>query len=720
MTAIGVAAVIEVYRIWYYHGTTHYDEPPIIPVGDRGGIQYNFRNISGRTLSSVECSITLRSPTGLTVGTSGGPYEMEPDKTRALSLKWTVDEIGVWTATCWIKVEGEIVWAMDEEPIAYVTGEGIPEGDIDTWRLWDWESESWVRPSPTLVPKGEDIGIMGKGYNSSDSTLEMRMDTKMYPPGGGSSLITGDIKVVPPNLLPDEYPEWERIWQPTEAGDWYADLILYARTYGGATMVEIDRRESIAVAHVVEAAPPGYEGTITEKLLRYDSNEAPIPVSDIPAGVYEGLVIIRGRNDTSVNQKMGVHWIVKDPDGVVVDSYTRWENFWTGPGLEQAFINQGGAFALNKEGDYTLEVQLLMNPDDPVTVDSYDGVLCRVSAEEFKGTITTKLLDYDESRKAIPVSDVPTFASGSLLIWGRNDTNTTRQMGISWKVRDPDGVVVDSYEAWEMWPYCPPGDEHGFVGNRFPIDKEGIYTVEIDLLMNYSDPVVVDSYIGTLCSTTGEIPPEYELIYENIYPFAYIYSGEVEVTTATFRTDPFTPAGWLGNMFASKLEEEVRTRGGRTLEVKVYVDVSPLLWKDFRIEVIATPLEGVGTATVAALPLWAMVLIAALAASAVMVTATILINTIIKAFKSYPALEDVKPGWSKETLILTIQDSEEYWERTSTPIATLEGMSEGELRYLLDEIAEEEVPTAGIPWWVWPVGAGVVGVAVIAIIGARR
>ena len=467
--------------------------------------------------------------------------------------------------------------------------------------------------------------------------------------------------------------------------------------------------------------PIEYAGSIAKKTLRYDSKEAPIPVSDIPAGIYEGLVIIRGRNDTSVNQKIGVHWIVKDPDGLVVPSgeYTRWENTWTGPGLEQAFIDQFGAFALDKEGDYTLEVQLLMNPDNPTTVDSYDGVLCRVSAQEYKGAITTKLLDYDESRVAIPASDVP-ISSGSVLIWGRNDTSTTQQMGISWKVRDPDGAIVDSYDAWEMWPYCPPGDEHGFVGNRFDIDKEGVYTLEVDLLMNYGDPVIVDSYIGTLCSTTGAIPPEYELIYENIYPFAYIYSGEVKITTATFRTDPFTPAGWLGEIFANKLEEEARAEGRRVIEVKVYVDVTPLLWKDFRIEV-SEAYTAVAIPYTVGSPGWPAIIIAALLIIGIIVAATILVKTISKAFKAYPGLEDMKPAWSKETLIMTIQDSEEYWERPPTPESTLQAMSEAELRDSLDQIAEEEVPPKKPSIWPWVAAGAVVSVAIVAVVkGAVR
>ncbi|GAI65718.1 unnamed protein product, partial [marine sediment metagenome] len=158
-------------------------------------------------------------------------------------------------------------------------------------------------------------------------------------------------------------------------------------------------------------------------------------------------------------------------------------------------------------------------------------------------------------------ASVPIGVSAAVLIGGTNDMTTTQQMGARWEVKDPDGVVVDSYEDWEIWPYTGPGAEHGFVGNRFDLNKLGTYTVKADLLMNPDDPVTVDSYDGDLCVVTTEIPPEYELIQHTIYPFAYIYDGDVEVTTVTFKTDPFTPAAWIGDKFASKLEEEVRARG---------------------------------------------------------------------------------------------------------------------------------------------------------------
>ncbi|GAJ11420.1 unnamed protein product, partial [marine sediment metagenome] len=182
-------------------------------------------------------------------------------------------------------------------------------------------------------------------------------------------------------------------------------------------------------------------------------------------------------------------------------------------------------------------------------------------------------------------ASVPIGQSGLVHVWGRNDMSVPRHMGIHWVVKDPDGVVVEDYEDWVSVfgakIELDPGDDHEFIGGRFDLSKEGTYTIAVSLLMNPDSPVIVDSYEGDLCTTTLEVPPEFELIQHTIYPYAYIYDGDVEVTIATFKTDPFTPAAWMGDKFASKLEEEVRARGGRPIEVKVYVDTTPLFWTNF-------------------------------------------------------------------------------------------------------------------------------------------
>jgi len=106
----------------------------------------------------------------------------------------------------------------------------------------------------------------------------------------------------------------------------------------------------------------------------------------------------------ATTQCMGISWTVRDPDGYVVENYSDWE-FWpyTGPGVEHEF--KGDRFNINKLGNWTIIVNLHMNPDAPVVVDTYSGLLCVVEevVEEFAGTITKKEREYDSVRGNIPV-----------------------------------------------------------------------------------------------------------------------------------------------------------------------------------------------------------------------------------------------------------------------------------------------------------------------------
>ncbi|MBA7594270.1 hypothetical protein ES703_01209 [subsurface metagenome] len=122
--------------------------------------------------------------------------------------------------------------------------------------------------------------------------------------------------------------------------------------------------------------------------------------ASVPIGT-RGLVHVWGRNDMSIAQQMGIGWTVTDPDGVIVEEYGIWETWpYTGAGGEHEFI--GGRFDINKVGDYMIAIELRMNADSPVVVDSYVGLLCRVT-EEYAGTIIKKELEYDSVRGAIPV-----------------------------------------------------------------------------------------------------------------------------------------------------------------------------------------------------------------------------------------------------------------------------------------------------------------------------
>lgn len=154
------------------------------------------------------------------------------------------------------------------------------------------------------------------------------------------------------------------------------DTIIDAFTYypvGKEWIFDARKSKDVSLAEV----PEPYTGAISKKELEYDESRASIPAHDVPQGE-RGLVHIWGRNDMSTNQKMGIYWIVRDSDGVVVEEYSRWETFWTRPGKEQEFI--GDRFNLDKAGLYDIRCGLLMNPDNPLYVHTYYGDLCTVAA----------------------------------------------------------------------------------------------------------------------------------------------------------------------------------------------------------------------------------------------------------------------------------------------------------------------------------------------------
>ncbi len=206
--------------------------------------------------------------------------------------------------------------------------------------------------------------------------------------------------------------------------------------------------------------------------------------------------------------------------------------------------------------------------------------------------------------------------------------------------------------------------------------------------------------------TPEEIPPEEELLEETIYPYAYIYDGDTEDSVFTFQSDPFTPAKWIAGKVSAKLEEEVKKQGGRVLEFRVYVDQSPLLWNDWRIEVVSTPLKATeGVATAIGIAIWAVIILAVLAIALIIII-TWAIKTVVSAFTHKPISEEIKKAWSRETLISAINDFEEKLERTPTPPEELEEKSDQELRDYCDELAEEVAP---------PPSIGALGIALAAV-----
>lgn len=384
-------------------------------------------------------------------------------------------------------------------------------------------------------------------------------------------------------------------------------------------------------------------------------------------------------------------------------------------------------------------------------------------AEVFKGTISKKQLEYDESRASIPASNIPQGERGLVHIWGRNDMATTQRLGIHWLVYDPDGILVEDYEDWSLLAYRQ-GAEHEFIGGRFNLDKPGTYTINVALSMNPADPEIVDSYYGNLCTVAAVvpppevwaklasraititpevvevvwqklaerrvtitpevvewqklasktinispevgIPPEYVLIQETIYPWAYVFDGNGETCTFDFKLTPeqIPVYPWVGEAIVNSFVSELEKEGSRLLELRVYEDTTPMFWTNYRVEVTAT-----------ASPIaWTLIIIAVLA-----ILFVVAITFAIKAIESLiyhrkTLDEETKKTFARETLVAMILDL-----APETPAETLEGMADQGLRDLLNDILAEVAPPIS-PWAILALagGLGVLGVGAAVALGA--
>ena len=125
--------------------------------------------------------------------------------------------------------------------------------------------------------------------------------------------------------------------------------------------------------------------------------------------------------------------------------------------------------------------------------------------EVYAGTIIGIELEHNGIQEGIPVYNIPQGQTARVHVWGRNDMATTQRLGIHWLVYDPDGILVQDYEDWSTL-YYRQGTDHQFIGGRFNLAKPGTYTINIALSMNPSDPEIVDSYYGNLCTVAAAVP----------------------------------------------------------------------------------------------------------------------------------------------------------------------------------------------------------------------
>ncbi|GAJ07732.1 unnamed protein product, partial [marine sediment metagenome] len=237
---------------------------------------------------------------------------------------------------------------------------------------------------------------------------------------------------------------------------------------------------------------------------------------------------------------------------------------------------------------------------------------------------------------------------------------------------------------WRRFPeYKPPGvwlppgfDEilHGEVSIDLPESIEFTpceVSVDIPITSDISPQTDYDLYVKikeypgvgmprveNVIDITG-MKPTFELLEETIYPYAYVYDGPTEGGTITFTTDPFTPASWIAGRLASHAGDEIKKAGGRMLEMRVYVDKSPLLWTNWQIDVISTPPKTTAGLGVSVGIVWWVAIILVILALCLLVVLTYYFIIKPLTYTHKPIDEEIKATLSRESLISVIGDFEE-------------------------------------------------------------
>lgn len=105
------------------------------------------------------------------------------------------------------------------------------------------------------------------------------------------------------------------------------------------------------------------------------------------------------------------------------------------------------------------------------------------------------------------MANVPIGQEGKIHVVGRNDMDIPMTMGCTWRVTDPDGIVVEEHTGdWAGIGATDvdPTKTHEFISSgSFDLNKPGVWTISIWLWMNVDSPVMVAEWTGVLCEVTG-------------------------------------------------------------------------------------------------------------------------------------------------------------------------------------------------------------------------
>lgn len=437
--------------------------------------------------------------------------------------------------------------------------------------------------------------------------------------------------------------------------------------------------------------------------FQYFYPRAPIwqdtPPEDVGIGQEIGINV-RYMNTASVDQDMAAYVYIYDPDGIEIASKEPAPVTIVGGGNYFTVLTTDNT---PKLGAYTALAILYA---DGEMVDQWEGLVAGTIEEEVSGEFIDNMFRYWNDETGEWEEDPPTQITAScvgIYTSGRNTGTATQEMTTDVAIKDPSGNTIKTARPSAI-QVEPTGFVHADV-YTYDLTTSGRYTAVCKLIANGQ---IVDTWSGEIASIeVPEPPPDYQLIQHTIYPWAYVFQGDAERCTFEFKLTPEQIPGteWVGEKIVDAFVSALQNENSRLLELKVYQDVTPTFWTNYRVEITAT----------ASPIVWAVVIYAVLA--------ILFIVAIIFAVKAVtelvhgrkPLSEDIKRTFSRETLIAMILDLS-----PETPPGTLAGMSDQELRDLLNRILAEEA-AVGIPWKWIAIGGGVVIllVGVVALVTRR-
>ncbi|MBA7678558.1 hypothetical protein ES703_86835 [subsurface metagenome] len=272
------------------------------------GIRY--KNYSGFTVTGG-CKVEVRDPDGILrasppVDWTGMSHNEELSKEYNICR---VDKPGDWTVHIDFLMDSTVV--DDYDGLLFTAVEEVVPPTVDF-------SLSKPSASPSHVDPGDSVTIRCPITSLCTKSQTITVKAKIYEgsilPGHGDKL---DELSKTTTILPGQTKDVT--FYHTAIGTDAERRDVEVEVYVGGTLIVQDEWDDIFYV-AIEA--PEYKGTISKKQLKYNATARSIPVSNVPQDK-SGIVSIWGRNDMASNQKMGIWWQVKDPDGNVVEEYAR-------------------------------------------------------------------------------------------------------------------------------------------------------------------------------------------------------------------------------------------------------------------------------------------------------------------------------------------------------------------------------------------------------------